>query len=47
MFDLFYFLNFFFGSGYRMIGTKWLPARVIRDSVISVILVGVNVTSPK
>jgi hypothetical protein len=29
------------GSEYRILGTKWLQARVIRDSVISVILAGV------
>ena len=35
------------GSGCRILGTKWLPAWVIRDSVISVILAGVSVTSRK
>ena len=41
------FLTFFFGSGCRILGTKWLPARVIRDNVISAILAGVSVTSRK
>jgi hypothetical protein len=41
------FLTFSVGSGCRILGTKWLPARVIRDSVISVILAGVCVTSRK
>jgi len=26
MFDLFYFLTFFLGSEYQILGTKWLPA---------------------
>jgi hypothetical protein len=40
-------LTLFVGSGCRILGTKWLLARVIRDSVISVILAGVSVTSRK
>jgi hypothetical protein len=47
MFEFFYFLTFFVGSGCRILGTKWLLAQVIRDSVISVILAGVCVTSRK
>jgi len=39
------FSTFFVGSECRILGTKWLPAQVIRDSVISVILAGVTVTS--
>jgi len=35
------FLAVFVASEYRILGTKWLAARVIRDSVISVILAGV------
>jgi len=41
------FLTFFVGKECRILGTKWLPAQVIRDSVISVILAGVSVTSRK
>jgi hypothetical protein len=41
------FLTFFVGSGCRILSTKWLPARVIHDSVISVILAGVSVMSRK
>jgi hypothetical protein len=41
------FLTFFVGSECRILGTKWLPARLIRDSVISMILAGVSVTSRK
>jgi len=41
------FLTFFIGSECRILGTKWLPAQVIRDSVISVILAAVSVTSRK
>jgi hypothetical protein len=41
------FLTFFAGNECQMLGTKWPPAQVIRDSVISVILAGVIVTSRK
>jgi len=41
------FLNFFVGSESRILGTKWLPAQVIHDSVISVNLAAVSVTSRK
>jgi len=41
------FLTFFVGSECRILGMKWLPAQVIRDSVISVILAAVSVTSRK
>jgi len=37
----------FVGSWCRILGTKWLQARVIRDNVISVILAGVSATSRK
>jgi len=41
------FLTFSVGSECRILGTKWLLARVICDSVISVILAAVSVTSRK
>jgi hypothetical protein len=41
------FLTFFVGSECWILGTKWLPMQVIHDSVISVILAGVTVTSQK
>jgi len=47
MFDLSTFLTVFIGGECRILGTKCLPARVIRDRVISVILAGVSVTSRK
>jgi hypothetical protein len=40
-------LTFFIVSECQMLGTKWLPAQVIRDSVISMILAAVSVTSWK
>jgi len=41
------FLTFFVGNECRILGTKWLPAQVIRDSVTSVILAAVSVTLRK
>jgi len=41
------FMTFSVESEWRIPGTKWLPAQVIRESVISVILVAVCVTSRK
>ena len=41
------FLTFFVGSECWILGTKWLPAQFIRDSVISVILAAVSVSSRK
>jgi hypothetical protein len=47
MFTVSTFLTFFVGSEGRILDTKGLPAQIIRDSVISVILAGVSVTSRK
>jgi hypothetical protein len=47
MFDLSTFLTFLVGSECQILGMKWLPAQVIRDSVISVICAAVSVTSRK
>jgi hypothetical protein len=47
MFEFSNFSNFFIDRECRILGTKWLPAQVIHDSVISVILAGVGVTSRK
>jgi hypothetical protein len=41
------FFTFLVGIECQIFGTKWLPAQVIRDSVISVILSAVSVTSRK
>jgi hypothetical protein len=47
MFTFSTFLTFFVRSTGRILDTKWLPAQVIRDSVISVILAAVSVTPRK